>query len=1062
MTTPDLLDRLHALPERRRIALLRALRHDPARYDLHPLTSAQRRMWLHDKLYPGSPMCLVHFDLTLTGDLDVAALVRAFDLVLARHQALRTLYAEIDGEQWQLVLPEASPRTRLTVADEETGADEVFDLTAGPPVRATLVPEGPGRWRFHLRLHHIACDGWTMGLIFDDLSRCYAGAVPDPAPRHVDVATESDDPALEAFWRAELAGAPVTTDLPLDRPRPLTLDESGAELEFRWPADLATGAGRLAAACDATPFMVLLTAWQATLLRYGRDRDVVVATPVAGRTTRSSEDAVGLFVNTVPLRATMDDTTTFRELLARARDTTLAAITHQQLPYDTLVHRLRPDRDPGNTPLAQVMFAVESAWTRQLVLPGVTVTGREVATGTSVFDLTLTLVPGPDGIDGRLEYRTSLFDEATARRVAGHVRTLLTAALADPDRRVADLPLLAPGEPAGRGAGRAAPPFRPVADLVAEVAAGAPDRIAVVTDTERLTYGELMARADQLAALLLAGGAGRETPVGVCLPACADAVAAFLGVLRAGAVYVPIDPDLPEERIGLLIADAGVSTVLAHTATGTRLPGGLDTHRLDTLAPAPAPPPAVPVHPDQAAYVIYTSGSTGRPKGVVSTHRGLAGVSAAIGDLLPVGPDDRVLQFHSPGFDAVVSDFVTALAAGAQLHVVGRHDRVPGPDLTRTLRQRRITFLDVPPVALQAMDPAELPELRMVTVGGETCPADVAAAWSAGREFRNTYGPTETAVMVVAGRYPGGPVVPLGEPMTGARIHVLDEWLRPVPDGIAGELCVGGAPVGRGYLDRPGATAAAFVPDPYAPEPGARMYRTGDLARWRPDGTLEFLGRSDGQVKIRGNRVEPGEAQARLGDCAGVARCAVVVREDRPGDRRLVGYVVPEAGAEVAADAVRAQLSRVLPDYLVPSAFVTLADLPTTANGKLDHRRLPAPTVERPALSTAFRAPRGPVEQTIAGVWRATLALDEVGADDNFFDLGGNSMLLVQVHSGLKAALGVAVAAVELFRYPTVARLAEFIERGERDQQPVPASSGAGRRAMAARARRIAGEAGPR
>ena len=1043
----DLLDRLLALPGPRRLAFLRALRGDAARYDLHPLTAAQRRMWLHDTLYPGSPMCHVHFDLTLTGDLDVPALRRAFDQVLARHQALRTFVTDIDGEQWQLVLPEAVEATRLTVAD--TVDDRPFDLAAGPPVRATLVPAGPARWRFHLQLHHILCDGWSMGLIFDDLSRAYAGADLPVAPRHVDTAAESDDPALAEYWRSRLSDAPAATELPLDRPRPRTLDESGREWTFRWPAEIATAAGELAARSGATPFMVLLAAWQATLLRYGRSRDVVVAAPVAGRASRAAEDAVGLFVNTVLLRSTVDSRTTFRDLVLHCKETTLAALAHQELPYDTIVHRLRPDRDPGSTPLAQVMFAVESPWSARLVLPGVTVTGRDRAPGTAVYDLTLTLVPDEEGVAGRLEYRTSLFDESTAARIADHVRTLLVAGLADPDRRLDDLPMLTAAETDTLTAWhttKAAPDWRPVTDLVART-----DRTAVVCGTDRLSYQDLMARADQLAAVLCAAGVEAETPIGVCLPACPDAVAAFLGVLRAGALYVPIDPELPAERIRHIVEDAGVGIVLAHTATAPKLPPGPAVLTLDTLATQEVPRPEATIHPDQAAYLIYTSGSTGTPKGVLNTHRGLASLTAAIADLLPVGPDDRVLQFHSPGFDAVVSDMLTALTAGAELHLVPHHDRIPGPDLTRTLRERRITFLDVPPVALQAMSPGELPDLRMLTVGGEPCPVDVAAAWSVNRVFRNTYGPSETAVMVVAGAYPGGPTVPIGHPMTGARIYVLDEGLRPVPAGVTGELCIGGAPVGRGYVNRPGATATAFVPDPYAGEPGARLYRTGDLARWRPDGTLDILGRVDAQVKIRGNRVEPGEAEARLRECPGVARCAVVVREDRPGDKRLVGYVVAARGTEVTADALRDHLLTVLPDYLVPSAFVAVDDLPTTANGKLDQRALPAPAAERPRLRTAFRAPRGEVEEAIARVWCGTLALDEVGADDNFFDLGGNSMLLVTVHTGLKEALDVTLAAVDLFQYPTIARLAAYITDGDQPVTPQRTDRGA----LAARTRRV-------
>jgi amino acid adenylation domain-containing protein len=1063
MTTPDLLDRLNALPDDRRAAFLRALRRDHGRYDLHPLTSAQRRMWLHDQLWPDSEMCHVKFRIELDGPLDLPALATAFDRVLARHQALRTLFVEIDGEQWQLVLPEAPAGTRLRVG--EFVGYQPFDLHLAPPVRATLTQAGPDHWVLHLELHHIVCDGRSMGLIFDDLSRYYAGQDDGPAaPRHVDVAVESDDPALVSFWRAELDGAPATIDLPVDRPRPLVLDESGDELTFTWPAELAGGVAELAARSGGTPFMVLLAAWEAVLCRYGQAADVVVATPVSGRTTSAAEDTVGLFANTVALRATVDTTTTFRELVAHARERTLAALAHQDLPFDTLVDRLHPERDPGSTPLVQVMFAVESGWSDRLALPGIAVHGVEVPTGTATFDLTLTLTPGAAGIAGRLEYRTTLFDRATAARLAEHVRTLLAAALVEPDRRIAELPLLTAEEQravdAWSATKRAPSPERSVFDMVAKIP---PERVAVVCPDQRVTYGELVARANQIAALLRRAGITDETPVGVCVPTCPDGVSAFLGVLAAGGMYVPLNPALPAERIHFLVEDSGTDIVLAHTATASLVPPGRTVVALDELSVRPCPPPPVDIRPDQAAYLIYTSGSTGRPKGVVNTHRGLTGLAAAIHDLLPIGPADRVLQFHSPGFDAVVSDLLTALCAGAELHLVPHHDRVPGPDLTRTLREHRITMLDVPPVALQAIDPAEVPDLRILTVGGEACPTDIAAAWAAGRSFYNTYGPTETSVMVTGGRYLGGPTVPIGHPLTGARIHVLDAELRPVPAGVVGELCVGGGCVGRGYLGRPALTAAAFVPDPFAGD-GQRMYRTGDLARWRPDGSLDIIGRRDAQVKIRGNRVEPGEVEARLRDCAGVLRCAVVVREDQPGDKRLVGYVVPDRAMVdgVNADALRDDLLRLLPDFMVPAAFVELRELPVTPNGKLDHRALPAPTNHRPRLGTAFRSPRGATEQAVAQVWRTVLGLDRVGVDDNFFDLGGNSMLLVRVHTGLKEALHVQLAAVDLFRYPTVARLARFLVDGEPDPVASGPADGTGRRALATRTRRVRGEQGKR
>jgi hypothetical protein len=572
MSNSDLLDRLHTLPPDRKVAFLRALRRDHERYDLHRLTAAQRRMWLHDQLWPGSRMCVVDFRVELAGPLDVPALVTAFDALLARHQGLRTVFLDIDGEQWQWVLPKAPARTRLRVA--EAVDDQQLVLDQAPPVRATLVPAGPDRWVLHLRLHHIVCDGWSIGLIFDDLSRYYTGEAAEPAPRHVDVVVESEDERLVSFWRTTLAGVPATTELPVDRPRPPVLDEAGDQYTFTWPAELGERVAALAARLAATPFMVLLAAWKAVLFRYGNDDGVVVAAPVAGRTTLAAEGAIGLFTNSVALRSTVDAESTFAGLVGQVRDTTLAALAHQEVPFDTVVDRLRIPRDPGSTPVAQVMFAVESAWVERLRLPGVEVRGADVHTGTATYDLTLTLVPGTAGLAGRLEYRTSLFDRATAARVTEHVRTLLTAALADPDRRIAELPVLGEQEHRAVDAWSATRLPRTDERSVDEVGVVGPDRT--------VTYGELTARASQLAALLCDRGVVARTPVGVCLPPGADRVAAFLGVLMAGGTCVPLAPDLPAERIRVLVEDSRAAVVLAHTATAGTLPSQVPVVSLDT------------------------------------------------------------------------------------------------------------------------------------------------------------------------------------------------------------------------------------------------------------------------------------------------------------------------------------------------------------------------------------------------------------------------------------------------------------------------------------------------
>ncbi|WP_405431723.1 amino acid adenylation domain-containing protein [Micromonospora sp. NBC_00617] len=1051
-TPVQLRQRVDALPPERRRAFLAAIRADGDRYGIHPLTAAQEWMLLLAQLRPDSPAYHVPYRVDLRGDLDVAALRGALDEVVARHEALRTVFVPLDGQSYQLVLPPTGlPLVVEDVAperiDEYAAAEAVrpFDLARGPLVRATLCRTGPTDFTLLLSLHHVVCDGWSMGLLFEELSTAYAAllqgrrpALP-PAPRDVPAALAQDrllGPTELArrlnWWRDALTGAPPGLDLPTDRPRPAELEDAGHEIEFSWPPELADRVAEAGRRTGATPYMIFAAAWAALLHRRSQQPDLLIATPVANRQTLDSETAVGFFVNTLVLRSRVDGQLTFAALLDRLRDSALTALT-DPVPFDALVQELRPVRDAGRHPLAQVMFAVEDGWEQRLTLPGVSVLASgETHTGTSMFDLTLTVIPYEGRIDGRIEYRTRLFDESTARALAAQLDTLLTAALAAPDTPVDRLPLL--DATAGRelvdrwAAAASAPRDQPsLGELVARQAAAAPETIALAYRDQALTYRELDGRADRLARTLAARGVRAETTVGVCLPAGPDWVVTFLAVLRAGGVYLPLDPQLPAARLAHLLADSAAALVVTTADAELALPTtGVPLLRLDEQPQAVDAPLPTAVHPDAAAYLIYTSGSTGLPKGVVGTHRGLSNLAAAQARLVGVRADDRVLQFHSISFDVALSDVVTALTAGATLRLLGPDERTPGPDLAAALTRHRVSVADLPPVVLDALDPAAVPELRILTVGGEPCAPDVAAAWSCDRLLINGYGPTEATVTATAARCaPADAELPIGRPLTGVRAYVLDTELRPVPPGVPGELHLGGAGVARGYHGDPALTAGRFLPDPYAPTPGERMYATGDLVRWRADGQLVFLGRADNQVKINGYRIELGEVEAQLRQCPGVRRAAAVVRTDAPGGRRLVGYLV---GDGLAIDELRQSLLRRLPRYLVPSAFVVVPDLPVTASGKLDPSRLPAPAVARADLGAAYVAPNGAVERAIADTWRQVLGVDDVGADDNFFDLGGTSLLLARVQTRLTERLGRPVPAVELFRYPTIALLARFLD----------------------------------
>jgi amino acid adenylation domain-containing protein len=1028
----------------------------------HPLSAAQQRMWSMARLDPDAPTYDVRWRIDLEGDLDEAALRTALAALPRHHEALRSVFVPIDGVPHRLVRPVDSADLPL----DEAGWERPFDLAEGPLARAVLSRVGDRHWRLLLRIHHIVCDAWSMRLIFDDLAAAYAAAragqpfrpaVPRPGAGAAEPTGERRD-ALVAHWREALRDAPPRLDLPTDRPRPAVLDAAGAQLRFGWPAETAERVGRLARRHGLTPFTVFLAAFQLVLYRHSHQTDLVVGVPVAGRTRAEHEQAVGLFVNTLPLRARIGDTTTFTSLLEQARETSMAALEHQELPFDAMLDALGVARETGSQPLVQVMLDVGDGDAERLELPGVTARCVETHTGTAKFDLTLVLLPYADRIEGRLEYRTGLFDPARMRRFVAHLHTLLTTACEEPGRPIADLPMLGAAERSALTCWGDGPPAtddrRPVTELVAARARRSPDAFAVRFEERRLTYRQLDIAANRLAHLLVASGVRAETPVGVRLAAGVEWVVALLGVLRSGGVYVPLDPQLPAARLRHLTADAGVRVLLTDGPGGAPFDGVVV--RMDDGDPAAGHPvnsPVVTVEPERAAYVIYTSGSTGAPKGVVGTHRGLRNLADVQAELVEVRPGDRVLQFHSSAFDVSLSEVLTTLCAGAELILVPRHARQPGAELARTLAVNGITVADLPPVVLGAMDPDALPQLRSLTVGGEACPPDIAAAWSREREFINAYGPTEATVTATAARQATGVFgPPIGRPVVGTRTYVLDARLNPVPVGVAGELYLGGAGVARGYLGDPVATARVFLPDPFATAPGQRMYRTGDIVRYRADGQLDFLGRADTQVKVRGYRIELGEIEARLRECPGVRQCAVVVREDRPGDRRLVAYLVGEPDGLTE---VRYRLERDLPRYMVPAAFVYLPRLPLTVAGKLDAAALPPPVIEasRPG-STA--APRGATEETVAGVWREVLGLDGFGIHENFFDLGGNSMLLATMQERLNAASGVEVPAVELFRHPTVAMLARYLSTSD-GAHPVavePQRRGADRRALAARGRR--------
>ncbi|HEX8273037.1 MAG TPA: amino acid adenylation domain-containing protein [Longimicrobiaceae bacterium] len=1073
-----------------------------------PLSSGQLRLWLLEQRGGAPGVYNVPVAVRLSGALDAAALGRAVAGVARRHEALRTVFPRRDGEPTQVVLP--APATALRACDLSAlppaareaeaarlladAARTPFDLETGPLFRARLLRLDAREHVLLLEMHHVVTDGWSVGVIFRELAALYAAYAagrPDPLPppplQYADFAAWQRDrlrgDALErllAWWTRRLAGAPAALELPADRPRPPTQSFRGARHAF--PVDPATAARlrELGRARGATPFVVLLAAFCALLARYTGAEDVVVGTPVAGRTRPELEGVVGFLVNTVALRADCSGDPTFGELLARARETALGAWEHQELPFEQLVEALDIPRDPGRNPVFQVMFALHDAPYRALSLPGVRVEPAEVAIRTAKLDLGWTAVDRDGELAVTVEYATELFEADTVERMAGHFRALLKAAVADPDRRLSGLPLMDAAERARVvrewSATPAEPPELPVHAMVAAQAARTPDAVAVEAGGERLRYAELEARADALALRLHALGAGPESRVGICLERSAEMVVALLAVLKAGGAYVPLDPEYPAERVAHMLADSGAAVLLTTARLLAALPAfGGEIVLVDTPHP-PAPSPTrgegehdstedgsavavagcslfpVALHaaraPDEPcslslAYVIYTSGSTGTPKGVAIPHGALAGQIAWMLRAYPLTSADRVLQKTPFSFDASVWEFWAPLAAGATLVMAetGAH-REPAR-LARILAGERVTVAQFVPSLLGALleeDLSACAAVRRVFCGGEALPGELAgrARAALGAEVVNLYGPTEACINATAHAFGGEArrTVPIGRPVDGVRAYVRDDAGEPLPAGVPGELYLGGVQVARGYLGRPDATAERFVPDGISGTAGARLYRTGDRARWLAGGVLEFLGRTDQQVKLRGFRVEPGEVEAALLAHPAVRAAAVAVR-----DGHLAAYVVP-GDAPPAADGLRAWLGGRLPEPAVPTAFVFLDALPLTPSGKLDRAALPAPGRNGAGPDRPSAPPRTPTEEVLAGLWADVLGVERVGVHDGFFALGGHSLLAARVAARIRGAFGIDLPLRALFDAPTVAGLARRVEqavRGGDAAEPAPA-----------------------
>ncbi|HSF38614.1 MAG TPA: amino acid adenylation domain-containing protein [Thermoanaerobaculia bacterium] len=1034
-----------------------------------PLSFAQQRLWFIDQLEPGSPLYNMPVALRATGPLDAAVLALCFGEIVRRHEVLRTVFAAPEGSPVQVIqpaepfglpvvdlsgLPESAREALArTLTGEEAGRP--FDLVRGPLLRGLLLRLAERDHVVALTMHHIASDGWSMGILVREVAAVYpafAAGKPSPLPKlpvqYADFAAWQSSwlhgEILESeisFWRQQLEGLPPLLELPTDRPRPAKQSFRGASRPVRLPAELTRQAQALSRREGATLFMVLLAGFQALLARYSGQDDLAVGTPVAGRNRTETEGLIGFFVNTLVLHGNLAGEPTFRELLGRARETALAAYMHQNVPFEKLVEELAPERSLAHSPLFQVMIVLQNVPAESLEIRDLRLQPVNIEVTTAKFDLTVNLADHGGGLVGTVAHATDLYDAATIDRLIRHFERLLAAVVSTPELLVSALPLLSEAElceivqEALEGSRSLSAPGHCVHEVFAEQAARTPEALAVVDDEVAWTYAELGRRVRRLALRLRAAGVGPDQPVILCAERGADLVAGLLGILEAGGAYLAIDPDLPLARQELLAQDAHAMVAVTERRLAGELPAGLQRVFLDSEEPGDQDQPANArphgaVTPSHLAYVIYTSGSTGRPKGVMVEHRQLTAYVLGILERLAPPPGASFATVSSFSADLGNTSIFAALLGGGCLHVISRERLADAEAFAERMDRRPVDVLKIVPSHLAALLTAERPERslprHLLVLGGEPLPwslADRVRALAPECRLLNHYGPTETTVGVLAGWVETNAVrasasAPLGRPLGSTHAWVVDRHLHLVPAGLPGELCVGGQQVARGYLGRPDLTAERFIPDPFSGHAGQRLYRTGDLVRRRPNGPVEFLGRIDAQVKVRGFRIELGEIEATLVALPGVREAVVVAREDRsPGARRLVAYLVGDA----SPDALRRALRERLPDYMVPAAFVTLAALPLTPNGKVDRKALPAP--EQPDARGGYVAPRTREEEILTAVWAQVLRLPRVGVNDNFFELGGDSILSIQIVARARQA-GLLFTVRQVFEHQTVAELA--------------------------------------
>ncbi len=1075
----DITKAISSLSSEKRALLARKLKEQGNQFNTFPLSFAQQRLWFLDQLTPGSDVYNIPVAVRLMGRLETQALEKCFDEIVRRHEILRTTFTTVDGNPAQIVgthrplrlelvdLSEAAPDEREAqvsqlIADE---SQRPFDLSSGPLLRAILCRMDAEDHILLFVIHHIISDGWSTGVLIREVAALYQafshgrqsplGELPI---QYADFARWQREhlqgerlELLLDYWRRRLDGCPPMLELPADRPHPVVASFRGAHQSVTLSGKLSNAIKALSQRERATPFMTLLAALQTLLYRYTGQEDICVGAPIAGRDRVETEGLIGFFVNTLVIRAGLGGDPSFREMLGRTRESALGAYAHQELPFETLVEKLQPERDLSQTPFFQVAFAYQNAVAEALELPGLTLSRVELKHRTTKFDLTVAATETPDGLNLLAEYSADLFNDDTIARLLGHYQTLLEAAVADPDRRISNLPLLTEAErrrhlSEWNDTASEYPRDKCVHELFEAQAERRPDAIALALEDEHLTYRELNRRANQLAAYLRKLGVGAETPVGFCLERSAEMVIGILGILKAGGTYAPLDPAYPKERLAFMLEDTRAPVVLVQR----RLIEHLPEHqacvvRIDDdwelIAQESEANPAPGVMAEQLAYVMYTSGSTGKPKGIGITHRAINRLVFNT-NYIEITPDDRMTLASNSAFDAATFELWGALLNGARLVGINREVALSPRDLAAEICAQGVSVMFLTTALFNQMArevPAAFGSVGNLLFGGEAVDlhsVKEVLKHSSPARLLHVYGPTESTTFATWYQAQSLPedaaTAPIGCPLANTQVYLLDRNLQPAPVGVVAELLIGGDGLARGYLNRPELTAEKFIPNPFSAEAGARLYRTGDLARYWPDGAIEFLGRLDHQVKIRGFRIELAEIESVLAQHQAVREAAVLAREDVAGEKRLAAYVALEPGAALTGAELRSFLRQKLPEYMTPSVFVELDALPLTPNGKVDRRALPAPDSAPSELAGIYVAPRTQVEEALAGIWSKVLVAAQIGIHDSFFDLGGHSLLATQTLSRVREAFQVELPLRSLFEAPTVAGLAERVEAAMR------------------------------